>query len=357
MPACVLGHLIYVPFIANNRYGFTAMPFLVLSGAYGVSRLSRRDYWKYLLIIVAAFCFLFACSLDSYAYLGIFSQSKVVVEALDLIVKWTILLAMLLLLLEIVGGKSVLSRFKTAGGAVCILLIVLPLLSVAAYSTAAVSSREWKCPLRSGVKVCRKLLFSSVPDRTPQWACLLFDGNAAAAQASFEVNGHLLSGKPVGLEDYSDHNPKMLVLFATLMGRSSEELRQWRVVKIPLEYLRSNVFNQLCMKSSVPAGGIVYGSYMFAHDTTVSMPSTKYFAPELLSENISADESRPPAVVRTSGLADSQSWLERDGKECRGDLSPAPGKQFGQYRIFLLTGRSFKTDGSPDVLNSTNQIW
>lgn len=354
----ILGHGVYVLFAANTRYGFTAMPFLVLFAVYAVYRLAQR---RVLIAPLAAVCstaaLIAVCRAGTLQFLH---ASGVADPAIALSLELAVCVALLagaflsadstMSALAPVDGHRLMPRAILAGSAILSLAVVV------ATQTTDRKTREWASVIRPGQAAVRRIALRQPKpaDTAPAWAFVVFDGDRGSALARLSVNGTVIQGRarPLHSLKAKESAEDYYTLFAGLLRVPSERLRQWRCLPLPPS-LFSNC--DTATISFAPAAGesaTLYGDFP-GWGGSFALPSLIYFSPTRLVHRPSALEGRTPMILRPDRAA---TCSLRTASGTSTDLSTKPGCQFGQYRLFILTGFSLGKDGLPDLTAPGNRL-
>ncbi|GEM_PF-2759131 len=339
----ILGHFAYVSVEANSRYGFTAMPFVVLLAVYGLfvaARLPAQRRASLSLIVAGAA--LAAASGSAVAsglaaLTGDLRSGLLAQEATECLLLVGIGLMAVRYLDKLVPS----SRRKMMGG-LAVMAIAIGIFAVSlAYCLDGRQAREWSCTLSAGESACREIDLRGRALGAGQHASLaavLIDGDAACRDAVINVNGHRLPEHPELLlrlrpAHYSLFN--LMRMFATRFGKQVDEIRQWRVGLVPVSWLNMSGSNIFRVSPASGSSLTVYGDYVDSWAPRRRMPAFDYFSGGLFNSSPGAFDGR---ILNPVGLSNgsSVSWLESNGARGSNDLSPVRGRQTGQYRIFLM---------------------
>jgi hypothetical protein len=126
-------------------------------------------------------------------------------------------------------------------------------------------------------------------------------------------------------------------LWARLCRQPVEAIRQWRAVPVPLEYLRFAGDNDIRVSAPAAVGATIYGDYPSVRNT-ISLPSLKYLSGGKSLHEIQTYDMRTSENGSAFQVAGNCTYLRAGKPPVSGDLSAAPGKQFGAYRIYLALG-------------------
>lgn len=359
----VLAHLAYIPFEAMSRYGFTAMPAVVVLAACGLAFMAQRH------TNLASLAFLIAAGAAVVLAAGNFTSCIMAIgfsfpQALIAIACLRVILVVLaaIMLLGFTGNElatadagdedeSPADTRKQAAPAkfafVWMPIVVLSLLLSAGVVSDSLDAKnyiEWRCPLRPTESITRNCSLH-LPAK-PAKAWVLIDGDRGVEAADITVNGHDCSHMPVPMLDadaeyYQLHN--IIKTYAYEHGVSLASMRQWRVAAIDPRFIKDNGANEIVLTAG-PGGATVYGEY----DTGArhQLLSVNGFSPGKICNDTEDYEGRlyesPATLVPPEGcslhiLPDGTATDDTpaDVPLELSDLSPAYGQQEGRYRLFL----------------------
>ncbi len=349
IPLYVLGHLIYLPFEGISRYGFTALPCLIVAAVCFLknlfelnskaaasekvaSRVIQVSYFLTLLLLL----FVSKFDLTPYAQ-AIFKNAFVSISALAVLKAslFSVGLLLLLKMFRILYAQAPSVVFKAA-------LLVCITLSYAISFAFAVSNREaltWKSTLKNADAISR-IVSVDVDKNKPSWALLMIDGDQHLPEAKLLVNGQELES-PVSLYQFDSSKYELedwLNQFASLIREAPTFIRRWRAVPVPVDLIKTGS-NDLSVLAP-PAGAVtVYGDYL--HRLSGGrrvLPSANEVSPgKFFNDSEDAFDSRIMQACYSVPVS-SICKFTHNGKVNEKDLSLAAGLQNGEYRIFLLLG-------------------
>lgn len=334
----IAAHALYLPFVANARYGFTAMPLIIIFALFAADAiLSRPNKLKTAYALLAVTCFVLSIRLPGAVPGAIFSADPGVQTALHVILTLSILAAFALtacLAGGLKGGRSILAPALS--------LFLICSIPTVAECFAPDWNNEWIANLSPGMKAERTVRLPATRGDS-NWAALIVDGGENVENARFTLNGRELGSRPVSLIHASGTNelPNNYKVFSAVMTRFAPQLRQWFVVEVPLDWLKFNALNTLSVEPGHNSKKVaIFGSnsaLIAGSKEPLPVPSFNLFsATRLLNDPLKNDPrlcGYLPANVREASChLNSASGRQSD------DLSAEPGVQRGQYRMFLLLG-------------------
>ena len=340
----VCGHLAYIPFETLSRYGFTAMPFFIIMAAYGLYSVSvERQWFNFSKLMIGGIAISALNSIPLLPFLLVGSQSIRIAYGEELALR---IAAMLVLAWFAVGCLSLLAENKRPTKlAIAFVAFVLAIAVGTLYGhvTYAGELREWRSTLKPGWSAVRKVHVNS---RGAKWALALFDADQSIGAADVLINGKVLPGK---MASYFVYDPAHYYLqdyiqgIANLDKKDAINMRQWRAMVVPLDYLSANGDNEIAVRAKNAGRVTVYGAYPGPLASNQALPSFTLISPSKILRNLDGLETRVTDQTYTIPMA-NDSALHRPGSADTQDLSNEPGKQPGQYRIYLAIGH-----GPPDA--------
>jgi len=336
----ILGHFVNLLVMTEPRYEFTAAPFLILFACFALGRLYKTPLLT--LSLASTTCLiLLVMQTDFVPYLATFSDSINGIRIGAGIIK-AVLLSIGLSVVYFIVRKSAPKRQVTAAGDWSFVLVgIFAAAVILAFATNDSSIVEWSCRLPSGATISRKVRIQLPAAERPVSAMVIFDADAGTANSSVTVNGQPAVGKPESLFAHSGSRDDrdILLLYSIIMRTPADQLRQWQAAPVALSSLNLAGLNDLSITSPGGSSVTVYGSYPPASGTRIKIPSLS--ALRFLS-SVELIEGRLPDP-KTVESAGSQSSYKDSSGTGTDDLSPAPGRQFGQYHMFLIVRYGHKS--------------
>ncbi|MBX9721404.1 MAG: hypothetical protein K2X81_08425, partial [Candidatus Obscuribacterales bacterium] len=350
----IAAHLIYLPFEGIARYGFTAMPLLILAAVFMLQQVAADKTRKIaiVLFVLAVVSTIMVVKVDLVPFILLAVHDSQTAFWLYAMLK-TISIAALLLaafntsIRELKTGKYACKVFA-------LLSVGAVLFSAAVNSAFAISDREmqpWQCTIKPGDRAERTVNIAERAYKQADWALLMVDGDQRAPEAKYSVNGHVLNGTLDSLYQYYTERYELedwLTQFASLSRKSPESIRKWRAIQVPLEYIRDGA-NTISATSSDGKAATIYGDYArLKQGTRQFLPSAAEVSPgKFFNDSEDAFDSRISQITY-SPVATSESRFTRSGKTSTKDLSPSAGVQSGDYRLFLVLGYSHEKQKLPE---------
>lgn len=339
--ALILGHLSYLAFVSSSRYGFTAMPLYLLFAGYALSctASSKAPGRSSLTLIVLCLANILLFQSNLIPFLSFFSSHVVGLILGDLVIKClalTFLLAIAILLIKRLRAPQPIplsGKFAAAAIMACTTTIML------AFASDKSRLYEWSCPLKPGLAACREITLP-LSTKQPEWAMIVFDGDSGSSEAQVYVNHTAVSAKPSPLYLYNSASPEAanLQLYSSVLRELPDSFRQWRAVRVPLSLLNLSGKNIVSISSRGNQQLSIYGAYPPCPGQRWHTLAFSMFSRTKLLNNFDQLEPRLPDILPLV-KTESKNWLADTSRHTRfDDLSASPGRQFGQYRIFLALG-------------------
>lgn len=345
------GHLAYLPFVADARYGFTATPCLILFATWCFVSQYKQPITKAsaVRLFIAASFILLAFTLKEEIWRSLFATSTEVIFASSLTLG-----TLLLFIGCLMAVRTLLGEGRTNAPAK-VLTLTVSYLSLTLVLAASLCGKEnpydWEARLSPNEEFCRvvKLPHFSTP---PANALVLANLKGDWRAARLRINGQEVNSSPIPLLHLTG-NPALsndYRTFSWILHTDTGGLDQWRAFVISPELLKPES-NVIALKKSGDSadrpgiasltGGTTCGdSSKDWNSCTASAPSWTIFSPTKLVSNPLSFEPRlkeklPKSVV--TGLC-----IRKKGGKVDEDLSDTFGIQHGQYHMFLLLGRDQK---------------
>jgi hypothetical protein len=317
------------------------MPFVILLALYWLGgmvrhRVNRRQL---LLLAVPVACWLLI-AVDLTPFLVPVTRSLASAVWVQTALKAVTILAAAVVVGTALGLPA---ELKIVRGAAVFVLALFAVFCLGAHALNNNEIREWACKLNGGHTACRRVYIQcnqqiKTYSRTPDWAAVLIDVDRRGAQARVSVNGQVLADGPRSVNWYDsrvDLKVSDLDQKASLLRKSVESMRQWRVIHVPTSWLNLNGPNLIEVESTAAGAATVYGDYPPVNGRRKILSFARS-AGKLWTSASSLEErvlSPIPAMQ-----VESLSWLKGPEGRSLADLSPSPGVQTGQYRIHLVLG-------------------
>lgn len=357
--AVFLAHLVFVPFESIPRYAYSATPYAVILAAYFLTQLNRRAF---LTTAIVSSAVIISLQLDLVPVLIKFTKFQTA-----LAIECTLRAAG-------ISALFLLASFETARTinrreAIKPILLVACLLSAAtfvlsmAFATVQRNTGEWVCQLSGNIGAQRVIKVEPAArhiSSKPDWVAILIDGKQIE-DSSISFNDHLLKSKSSSIYEIPNAYRYQQTLLHTVESEAAAErvsvqnLRQWRLVKIPTEWLH-NGWNKVCVRPKSNCSVTIYGDYRNSLDNRLLLPSLNSFAVCKVQCGTAQRDARPfDPIGFPASTGKCELLLDNggDGEHSKSsqDLSPASGLQSGHYRIYLLAayrkqiGPDYQVDG------------
>jgi len=352
-------HLIFAIFSANSRYGFSAMPFFILFAVYGIARFSaQRVVVQPVLALSCAAALVISLRHGLMEFFAAGTSDPRVVLALEL-AGCLLLLALSFRFaaraIQLLHPQRCVPQTGKAVLSATFLALLIPLL---ANHISERTIREWTATLHPGQAACRRidLPAGAAGSRMRSWAYVVFDGDARSSTALVRVNGVAILEKPesISASDRQGTVDDFQKLFAKMLRQRPETFRQWRLVSVPVSLLSDDGVNSISLEPRGPGSMSLYGDFP-GWSKAVTLPSLTYFSATKLCNEPAPLDPRPAAVLNRP-LAADVCWRHDSTGDYR-DLSKSPGRQYGRYRLLLLTGYARDKNGHPDIEATGHRLW
>ena len=343
----LLGHLIYVPFEGISRYGFTAMPFIIIC-AVALFRQAASGGWRRVATVFAA---LALCTLtfksDPVPFLMELVHKIEIASAIQSAFRITAIALLVFVSYKASNFEKQQRDAKLMFALLASLFFLVGTFVCGAFALSMNETHIWAATLKDNWQIERSVLVDELPEPStqgaPDWALVLVDGNENIGQAKILVNGEEIKGKLSSIYQFDAQHYDLedwLNQFASLTRKPPDAVPRWRAIEIPLQSLKKG-WNQIRLQAPVQGQGkiTVYGDYEpRSSKGKIVMPFWQEVSPGKFF-NDSEDRTDSRIVQRTySETVPSKSSFLQEPYLKRGDLSNAAGLQTGEYRIFLMLG-------------------
>jgi hypothetical protein len=294
------GHFIYLPFVACNRYGFTAMPMLIVlatSGLAILASLGNRAFSTALVLFAAAFMFQF--NIVKAIPDGLLAQPRIDLLTFATMIKVVVCLLAINYMVRLIKKQSGITRTSWVGNAFLSLITTGLLCTTAADTYYEPFNTEHTFKITNDnplMRVCR-LDKDELNDPNLTAAYLLVDSRInKVVSGTVDVNGHFL---PLLLVPLCWLNPQENLaacyeMFAKLRNQTSSDLRQWYALELPKSSLRAGL-NSIVIAPSAQTHLEVNGTTRARplQGQYVDLPSLKLFSPTILGNDLGGIDARP----------------------------------------------------------------
>lgn len=351
--AIICGHASYVPFVADSRYGFTAIPCLLLFAVWLGGRNQKLRRFGLLRLSLAAGFMMMAFSLNGEVWRSLFAfgSTEILASALTLG-------ALLLFIGSLLAVRTLLGSGRSNTTAK-VLAFVVTYLGMTMSLAASLLGREvvcdWQAKLNSKEEFTRSVNLAPTASATDS-ALVLANIRGDWRAARLKVNGRDVSAPAISLLQLSG-NPDLCNDYRTfgfIFHTDTDGLDQWRAFVVPPGFLKPGEENTIALsgaesKTHTALTGATTGSAKQSPIGAVFAPSIRIFSPTKLCNNPSNFDPRlkeeMPDSVRNAVCrrkATTAVTGSLDSKGSNDDLSNSFGKQTGQYHMFLLVNDSAK---------------
>ncbi|MCC7530441.1 MAG: hypothetical protein IT342_18090 [Candidatus Melainabacteria bacterium] len=346
------GHLIYLTFEGIPRYGFTAAPLLLILA-----------FWLIKQMIEARLSLLYGLNLALPAILlGLLSNFGRLQRVLTWIGSPT--LACILLAVVYIALAVWLMRALNRISQSCfnfadrrLIKVIFAISTVLFLITITLSiireriNSDLVVNLSGPVKATREIdLTEAQLNKTKKkidWALLLIDSEKEIAQSHISVNGHKIHELPGSVYNYYQKKYDLLAFLeelATDIKMKAEDVRQWRAVPIPVDYLKLDAINKISLGTPAAVPLTIYGDYSETEADpfcpAASLPTFEHLSHSRIFTDASCVDWRPRIKYLTK--CPSRSYIEQNEPRhplpANPDLHSAPGVQNGRFRILLAVG-------------------
>lgn len=327
--------LIYLPFEAITRYGFCAVPFVLIAAIYSVKGLTRSSleiaaYLMALVVCVAAI------------KLPIFETIMPTANAFNLACCETsfrlivVLVASAIVYLKIKRNTNIKSWRFALAATFFFLLVVAPTACISSFLPEYQSA---KISLEKGERLERSLELPISVDEKNADFLLLIDSDKRIDDAVVSVNDVSLtepsqSINKLDADYYSLFN--LMRLFSAVADSRVNNMRQWRVIPIPVSLLKLGKKNRLSV-SATQAGVDIYCDRILPGAKEVALPN-RGFSGGFYCNGAAGADSRLPDIEPTA-ISDSETTLF---KNSRSKISQTEAKlpSWQLPRLYVLSSQS-----------------
>ncbi len=351
----LFGHLIYAAFEGIPRYGFTAVPLYLIAVFWTASKLikARLYGWTAMNLLLPT---LLLALLANFARLQ--SVLQVVGNPIAVCVLLSVFHIMLAAWLMYSLSKAACFQHinRSVMRTVCSLTLLLFGLTTTLCLVKESKNVDLITILSSEVMATREIDLSSNQasgTQKPSWALLLVDCEKEISQSHITFNGHKIHEAPKIVYHFYQKKFDLLAFLEELsldIRVPVDEVRQWRAVPIPIEYVNPSGKNKVTISGSPAHPLTIYGDY----EETLSgiAPTFEYISHSRMFTDASTLDWRPRVNFVTQ--VPSQSFIESNEPKYpfppNDDLSSAPGVQKGRLRMMVALG--FSKDQNSPAFNS-----
>lgn len=345
--AIMCGHAAYLPFVADSRYGFTALPSLILFAVWCLSGQLKQRISKLAIIrlCIAAFFIMIAFTLKEDVWRGLFATST------EAMIASTLALAALLLFIGCLLAVRTLLGSGKSNTTAKVLALVSTYFLLTLFLAAGMAGKEcpfdWEARLSDKEEYVRIIDLPNTIDASEQ-AFVLVNLKGDWRGARLKVNEKLIDTAPLSLLQLSS-SPDLsndYRTFGYILRTDTDGIEQWRAFAIQPGLLKPGAQNTIALfaekgmsGSASLTGSTTYGDRTRKPNSTfISAPSVNIFSPTNLCRSPFSMEPRlkermPQSVARATSVRKTDGSVNKD-------LSAEMGTQSGQYHMFLLAGHT-----------------
>lgn len=350
----LLGHLIYAAFEGIPRYGFTAAPLYFVALAWLVFKVveSRQTKFAAINLLLPALLLTLVANFARVQTVLQWIGNPIVAGVL----LGTTYIALTAWLLYCLAKADHLNRISSKAMKIsCLVTFFAFSIAITLSLAKEVESAELTARLSSEVMATREVDLCRVrqPSEKPLWALLLIDSEKEIEQSHITLNEHKIHEIPKNVYHFYQKKFDLVAFmeeFAADIKVPADNVRQWRAVPIPVDYVNLSGKNKITISGSTAHPLTIYGDYK--ETLSGKAPSYEYLSHGLIFINASSMEWRPR--VEFIAQAPSQSFIESNERKYpfppNPDLSSAPGVQNGRLRMLLAVG--FSANGNPSEYKS-----
>ncbi len=359
--AIICGHAAYLPFVADSRYGFTALPSLILFALWCLSgqlkqRISKLAIFR---LSIAAVFIMIAFTLKEDVWRGLFATSTEAMIASTLSLGALLLFIGCLLTVRTLLGSGKSNTTAKVLALVCTYFLLT--LSLAAGMAGKECPWDWEARLSDKEEFVRIIDLPDSIDSSEQ-AFVLVNLKGDWRGARLKVNEKLIDAAPLSLLQLSS-SPDLsndYRTFGYILRTETDGIDQWRAFAIQPGSLRPGAQNTIALfaekgmsGSARLTGSTTYGDKTKKPNSTfISAPSVNIFSPTNLCRSPFAMEPRlkermPQSVARATSVRKTNGSVNKD-------LSSEMGTQSGQYHMFLLAGQAMDGKENARASGSTS---
>lgn len=352
----VLFHFVYIPFEAISRYAITAMPSVIVLAAFLVELCMRgKTSTKALaaLVISSSVAFQIISQSGNIANFtaGFLPESALAVAPYIASALAAFLFAgtfwCLRHMFQELDKRNTLKLSLLPGA-----LLALAFATTAFYTLQSFDWKEWSCRIEGG-GACSQVVTlpadASYPSNSTTFVLVDLDSDTLGPAVNVIVNNELLKERLQPLAQMMPNNKDIIQCLAIQgegMSRDLRTFRNWWAVPCPTSLLNPGQENNITILSdSAKNSATIYGDYPTAISWLPSLRSFSY------TKGFTTFDHRDPRVFEKQAPLGKVSKANTT-KTGTDDLSPAVGKQVGQFRIRLLTCSGAET---PKQRSSTDQ--
>ncbi len=337
----VAGHFTLIFFEAQPRYGFTAMPWIVILTIIGLDHVEHTGYSRAVSASFILAVILVVVNRIELAPLlvkgcgNIYNATKLVNFVLALALAAWLATCSRAAEAKRLGGVNSEKNLNVFGSLILAGSLIFSFAFLHLQEQFA-SPPQWLCQLKGEQSVERAVTipeavaarWKSAKKGKDLWAAVLIDGSESVEKCTVSLNGVRLPQAQT-LIDFVDKfkasdEAKMVSDTARAAGIPVRKMKQWRVAPAPLTAIDFSPQGKNTITITAPKdGAILYGQYALRGEAP-PLPALWTFS---LSKYSFDGDMR---VVLTP--------QRREALMSKTDLAPTAGEQNGEYRLYLLLG-------------------
>ncbi|MBS1991220.1 MAG: hypothetical protein JSS83_11920 [Cyanobacteria bacterium SZAS LIN-3] len=296
----VLGHFIYLPFVACSRYGFTAMPLMTVFATIGLARIFGLG-GKALLAVLALSYSLFAFEFNPVKVLEqqVLNNHNIDVLVWATVFKGLLCLSGMLMLIRLLRRSNGFKFLPWQINAFLAMMLTVILGTVAIDTYCEPLNGELVFKFSHERPMHRTCVLSEEELKNPalKAAYLVLDSRTKTTilgQMNVNDNLQTLFLAPFFLLHPEPNLEGCYEMFARLRFQKAAELNQWYLAEIPVSSLKAGK-NQITItpeqKYILSVNGSPKSRYL--QGNYVNLPSLNYFSPTLLMNDLDGYDARP----------------------------------------------------------------
>ncbi len=342
----ISGHLVYLAFEGIPRYGFTAAPLLLILAIWLIKQTIIATGSKAIALNLAIPAILLGLLANFGRLQTVLNWiGSPAIACVLLGAAYFALYAWLMLAVYKVSQshiKAIGTRMMKVVIAVSILLFTATLaLSIIRERINSDLITNLAGPLMAAREVDLSESHFGKTNKNVAWALLLIDSDKRIVQSSISLNGHKIQEPVDSVYQYYQKKYDLLAFLEEMAADikvKPEDVRQWRAVPIPVEYLKPNGKNTITVSPLSGGELTIYGDY--AEHEFNALPTFEHLSHSRMFADASCLDWRPRINFLTH--CQSQSSIESNerkySKPTDFDLGSAPSVQQGRLRLLLAVG-------------------
>ncbi len=287
--------LFYLPFEAIVRYASTVQPFIVLAGAYGLISLFTFGLRAFVMgPLILGLVFILKLDVNSPWLLALpLGDALALLAGLRVLALCSVYGYLLWLIGEAKNACRPRPGFIALLTFLFLSLIVAPVLATTLFQD---DQRECQLELKPAQRLVRDLIVPVEGSSTSDFYAVYIDCDARGQDAQFLFNGVPLASKAISVNKIDSSHYflfNIMRMYASVFDTPTEQMRQWRIVEIPLKLLQGAVGKK--QRLSVVAGGTgltIYGDRLSKNERSIRLPDRGFFCANRFANDGTSLESR-----------------------------------------------------------------